>query len=73
MRFGWPQFYILIGAICAGKAVHWFLTPAAYAPFGFEHIAVALQVVAGGVLSWIGIRQSRRAGETAIGAQAYEK
>ena len=73
MRFGWPQFYIVIGVICAGKAVHWFLTPAAYVPFGFQHIAVALQVVAGSVLCWIGIRQSRRSSETAMNAQAYEK
>jgi threonine/homoserine/homoserine lactone efflux protein len=60
MRFGWPQLYILFGAITAGKALHWFLTPAAHTGLAFEHVAVAIQAVAGALLFWLGARQSRR-------------
>jgi len=60
MRFRWFHGYTLFGAMCAGKAAHWFITPAAYSASGFQQFAVAAQLIAGVILIVIGVRQSRR-------------
>lgn len=66
MRFGRPYLYILLGAMCAGKALHWFLAPEAWTSFGFSHVAVAVQAIAGACLFGVGVQQLRRTVESPV-------
>lgn len=66
MRSGWPPFNFLVGVMCTGKALHWFITPAAQSATSWEQVAVAVQALAGVLLAAIALRQSRPAADSRV-------